>query len=99
MQNSKENPYFDLILNVRMKPTGNSKNLVPSPLLRQCRARLARPTRCRKDLKYPEPLSFSIGCLWLAGNKGMEKEMETIIMGSIRPTIRIHSFIPNSPKP
>ena len=32
--------------------------------------------------------------LALAGNDGMEKNMETIIMGYIRTTIRIHPFIP-----
>ena len=33
--------------------------------------------------------------LWSAGNGGMEKEIETTIMGYIRTTIRIHSFIPS----
>ena len=28
--------------------------------------------------------------LWLAGNEGMEKRMETTIMGSTGTTIRIH---------
>ena len=32
--------------------------------------------------------------LWLAGNEGMEMQTETIIMGYIGITIRIHSFIP-----
>ena len=32
--------------------------------------------------------------LWLAGNEGMEKEMETITMGYIGTTRKIHSFIP-----
>ena len=31
--------------------------------------------------------------LWLVGNEGMEKNMESTIMGSIGTTIRIHSFI------
>ena len=39
------------------------------------------------DLTYP----------WLAGNEGMEKKMETIIMGYIGITTRIHSFIPSYP--
>ena len=34
--------------------------------------------------------------LWLAGNEGMEKNMETTIMGAIRNTIiRIHAFFPS----
>ena len=32
--------------------------------------------------------------LWLAAIEGMEKKMETTIMGDIRTTIRIDSFIP-----
>ena len=32
--------------------------------------------------------------LWLAGNEGMETNMETTIMGYIGNTIRIHSFTP-----
>ena len=46
---------------------------------------------------YPvEPLSASksIAGLWLAGKEGMEKKMETTIMGHIGTTIRVHSFIP-----
>ena len=35
------------------------------------------------------------GYLWLAGNEGIEKQMETTIMGYIGTTIRIHSFIPS----
>ena len=38
-------------------------------------------------------LGFRVTGLWLAGNDGMEKKMETTI-GYIR-TIRIHSFIPS----
>ena len=33
--------------------------------------------------------------LWLAGNRGMEKKMETTIMGYKGTTKRIHSFIPS----
>ena len=33
--------------------------------------------------------------LWLAGNEGMGKKMETPTMGYIGTTIRIHSFIPS----
>ena len=36
-----------------------------------------------------------ISCLWLAGNEGREKNMGTNIMGYLRTTIRIHSFIPS----
>ena len=32
--------------------------------------------------------------LWLAGNQGLDKKMETTIMGYIGISIRIHSFIP-----
>ena len=39
------------------------------------------------DLTYP----------WLAGNEGMEKKMETTIMGYTAVTTRIHSFIPSYP--
>ena len=31
--------------------------------------------------------------LWLAGNEGLEKNMEITIVGYIWTTIRIHSFI------
>ena len=33
--------------------------------------------------------------LWFVGNEGMEKRMETTIMGDIGIAIRIHSFIPS----
>ena len=34
--------------------------------------------------------------LWLAGNQGMEKQMETIVRnGYLGTTTRIHSFIPS----
>ena len=33
--------------------------------------------------------------IWLAGNEGMEKKVETFITGYIGTTIRIHSFIPS----
>ena len=36
--------------------------------------------------------------LWLAGNEGMEKKMETTIMGYVGTSIRIQSFIPGQPK-
>ena len=36
--------------------------------------------------------------LWLAGNGGLEEKMETNLMGRIRTTTGIHSFIPSSPK-
>ena len=35
---------------------------------------------------------------WLAGNERMEKKMETMIIEYIVTTVRIHSFIPSSPK-
>ena len=39
-------------------------------------------------------LSSPVTGLWLSGDEGMEKKMETTIMGYIGTTIRIHSFIP-----
>ena len=36
--------------------------------------------------------------LWLAGNGGMEKNIETIAMGYRGTTTRIHSFTPSYPK-
>ena len=37
-----------------------------------------------------------LGCrLWLVGNEGMEKKVETTIMCYIGIAIRIHSFIPS----
>ena len=33
--------------------------------------------------------------LRLAGNEGMEKKMETTIMGYVGITMRVHSFIPS----
>ena len=36
--------------------------------------------------------------LWLAGNAGMEKKMESTIMGCIGTTTSIHSFTPSEPK-
>ena len=36
--------------------------------------------------------------LWLAGHEGMDKKMETTIMGDIETVVRIHSFIPSEPK-
>ena len=33
--------------------------------------------------------------VWLAGNEGKEKKMETAVMGYIGTTMRIHSFIPS----
>ena len=33
--------------------------------------------------------------LWLAGNEGREKKMETTIMGYIEATVRIHSHTPS----
>ena len=46
------------------------------------------------------PLCFvslfdSLTGLWLVWNEGMENRMETIIMGYIGITIRVHSFIPD----
>ena len=38
-------------------------------------------------------VSRGITCLWLAGSEGMEKSMETTVMGNLGITIRIHSFI------
>ena len=35
------------------------------------------------------------GYLRLAGNEGMEKKMETTILGYIGTTLRMHSFIPS----
>ena len=32
---------------------------------------------------------------WIARNEGIEKKMETTIVGSIGTTIRIHSSIPS----
>ena len=36
---------------------------------------------------------------WLAGNKGMEKKMETTITGYIGATMRIHSCLNPNPNP
>ena len=44
----------------------------------------------RGDQAVQETFRFS--GLWLAGNGGMEKKMETTIMGYIGTTIRVHSF-------
>ena len=33
--------------------------------------------------------------IWVAGNGGMEKNMESTIIGSIGTTIRFHSFFPS----
>ena len=41
---------------------------------------------------------FSVNYLRLAGSEGMEKKMETVIMGNIGTAIRIN-FIPKKPKP
>ena len=50
------------------------------------------------DLKLPgvvqEMCMQASAGLWLAGNEGMEKKMETTIMRCLVTTIRIHSFIP-----
>ena len=35
------------------------------------------------------------GYLCSAGNEGMEKKMDTTIMGYVGTTLRIHSFIPS----
>ena len=40
-----------------------------------------------------EELSYS--GLWLAADEGMQKKMETTVMGYIRTTIRIDSFTPS----
>ena len=45
------------------------------------------------NLGLPPLLSY----LWVAGNEGMDKTMETTMMGYIKTTIRIHSFIPSCP--
>ena len=45
---------------------------------------------CDAVLVLPKPTFFQ-----LAGNQGMEKKMETAIMGYIGTTVRIHSFIPS----
>ena len=42
-----------------------------------------------------EILHRPLSGLWLAGNEGMEKNMEIAVMGYIGTTIRIHSFIPS----
>ena len=42
-----------------------------------------------------QPARLPYTGLWLTGNEGMEKNMETAIMGYIGTTIRIHSFIPS----
>ena len=36
--------------------------------------------------------------LWLAGNEGMKKKMETTMMGYLETTVRIHSFLPTLTK-
>ena len=41
------------------------------------------------------PCEPTLSGLWLAGNEGMEKNMESTIMGYTRITKRIHSFIPS----
>ena len=42
------------------------------------------------DISPGIPLSY----LWLAGNEGMQKKMETTKMGYRGTTMRIHSLIP-----
>ena len=52
-----------------------------------------------KKMEYRAFSLITVGDLWLAGNEGMEKNMETIIMGYIGTYIRIHSFIPSYSPP
>ena len=44
-----------------------------------------------------EPGSLKYSYLWLAGNEGMEKKMETAIKWYIGTTTGIHSFLPSQP--
>ena len=46
-------------------------------------------------IKWKLGVYRGITYLWLAGNEGIEKKMETILMGCIGTTIRTHSFIPS----
>ena len=66
--------------NKRIQSVYHPYNILPYSLLTPRKARQA----CLQLL-----LTF----LWLAGNEGMEKKMETTIMGYIGTTIRIHSFL------
>ena len=45
-----------------------------------------------RDLHLRRPSA----CLWLAGDAGMEKKMETTTMSCMGTTIRSHSFIPKA---
>ena len=49
-------------------------------------------------LQKSQTWDFTLGACsypWLAGTEGMEKKMETTILGCIGTTRRIHSFIPS----
>ena len=72
-----------------LKEQSPSKSLQDSPAwLPQTAVQVTlSPTLGRRD-------RLSSG-LWLAGNEGMERNMETAILGYIGITIRIHSFIPS----
>ena len=39
--------------------------------------------------------ALALAYVWLAGNDGMEKKMETSIMDYLGITMRIHSIIPS----
>ena len=50
------------------------------------------------ELNQAALISQQLGGLWLAGNEGMDKNMETAIMGCIGnfgTAMRIRSFIPS----
>ena len=54
---------------------------------------LSQKWKIKRKMKWK--LGVYRGCLWLAGNEGMQKILETTIMGYMGTTIRIHSFIPS----
>ena len=73
-----------------------------------CARRLHSLIKWFSHLEEPDPWQQSLDLvhhsvegptyLWLAGNEGTDKDMETTIMGSIGITIRIHSFFPSQLK-
>ena len=46
-------------------------------------------------LRHPRgQMGGELTYLWLAGNEGIDKKMETTIIGHLGTTVRIHPFIP-----
>ena len=57
---------------------------------------LPKPSSQPSYILWIEGVGFT--GLWLAGNEGMEKNMETIVVGYTGTAKGIHSFIPSQPK-